>query len=1007
MSIALSIKSSALGDTLAAIPTLKKLSQAHGRALTVFSHHPYLFKDHPCVKNTFHINSSQEKYKTYVTPFSTKDQVNGKTVEFKHAQIDIRQFHALSLGFSLTPEEMEMDLYIEENWNVGFENYVVIHPTHTWPSRTWDIHKWQELVYKLNNNNIPVVAIGKDSSETGFFDINKPVMDLDIPYGANLLNHPESNIAKIRGLLKRAKCLVAMDSGILHVAGTTDVEIIQLGSSIHPYYRAPYRKGSQNYKYTYVGGTCNLFCTSNMKHHLKEWNDIQGVPPLIGCLENKSTFECHPTPKKILDTILAKKSTPPSKLLIITPHLSTGGSPQYILDYLKYHKNKYSEIKLIEFTEFSWEYTIQKNKLINLLGKENVYTLGTYGSPTFNQDKEKLLPILESYSPDIIWMNEVPEAYEYKLPPDSVMSVLYSPERKYKIIETTHNNSLNFKTKTFMPDEFMFCSPNHIKESEHLNIPKKVWQSPIENKPRPDRNSTLIELGLDPNKYHVLNVGLICPNKNQKYIFDIAEKTLDLPVQYHFIGNHCFFDQTGITDYQKSLNNCTLWGERKDVDKFMSCMDLYLFPSQKELNPLTIKEALSWGMEVIANQDKSYTHQYQDFSNFNLLQKVDVKQFIKNNSSKMTKLTPNDIIISFLKGAKVEIIGNINSKYKVKFFDHEKNELIWEDVINNNMWTETSIKYFIKWRIEIWQYDKKIKEYITDYSNKRIYIPLDSKSLGDTVAWFPYVEEFRVKHNCEVICSTFHNEWFKSQYPNIQFVSPGESVSNLHAIHGIGWYYNSEGNLDLSKNVKDIKDQPLQKTASDVLGLKYKEIRPKIKSLQPSPIKEKYVSISIQSTCQAKYWNHPTGWKQVVKYLQNKGYKVAVVDQHRTFGIPGYMNTSPECDYHFHNKSLDEVMSVIKGAEFHIGIGSGLSWLAWALNTPTVLISSFSKPYCEFQDCTRIYVDTPTTGYFNTHRLNPSDWNWYPFKKIKSIEDWYKVEVITPDLVIENLSRIL
>jgi len=1003
MSIALSIKSSALGDTLAAIPTLKKLSQAHECALTVFSYHPYLFKNHPCVKNTFHINSSQEGYKIYTTPFSTKDQVNGKTVEFKHAQIDIRQFHALSLGFSLTPEEMEMDLYIEENWDVDFKNYVVIHPTHTWPSRTWDVHKWQELIYKLNDNNIPVVAIGKDSSETGFFDINKPVMGLNIPYGINLLNHPESSIAKIRGLLKKAKCLVAMDSGILHVAGTTDVEIIQLGSSIHPYYRAPYRKGSQDYKYTHVGGTCNLFCTSNMKHHLKEWNDIQGVPPLIGCLENKPTFECHPTPKKVLNTILTKKSITSPKLLIITPHLSTGGSPQYILDYLKYHKNEYSEIKLVEFTEFSWEYTIQKNKLINFLGKENVYTLGKFSSETFDKDKEGIFPILKDYSPDIVWMNEVPEAYEYKLPPDNVMETLYSPDRKYKIIETTHFNALDFSSKTFIPDEFLFCSPNHIKESEHLDIPKKVWQSPIENKSRPDRNSALVELGLDPSKYHILNVGLICPNKNQKYIFDIAEKTLNLSIQYHFIGNHCFFDQTGITNYQKSLDNCTLWGEREDVDKFMSCMDLYLFPSQKELNPLTIKEALSWGMEVIANQDKSYTHQYKDFSNFNLLQKVDVEQFIKNNSNKMTELNSNDIIISFLKGAKVEITGNINSKYKVKFFNHEKNELIWEDVINNNMWTQTSIEYFIKWRIEIWQNDVLLKTHVFNCSNKKVYISFESKSIGDTIAWFPYVEKFRKKHKCKVVCSTFHNGWFQSHYPEIEFINPGENVRDIYARYNIGWFW------DEWKNPNNVLSIPLQQTSSDILGLEFEEIKPKLDLKTSTPhIKGKYVTLSIQSTAQSKYWNYKEGWQHVVDFLIKRGYKVVCVDQHSNFGVSGCMNSMPKKVIDKTGCDFNDASSLIKNAQFHVGISSGLSWLAWALNTHVVMISSFTKPFCEFtQNITRIYTDNEYSGYFNTHRIDPNNWHWNPFLNISTPEEWHDFESITPEQVINKIKQIL
>ena len=33
---------------------------------------------------------------------------------------------------------------------------------------------------------------------------------------------------------------------------------------------------------------------------------------------------------------------------------------------------------------------------------------------------------------------------------------------------------------------------------------------------------------------------------------------------------------------------------------------------------------------------------------------------------------------------------------------------------------------------------------------KRTYIHLDSKSLGDTLAWFPYVEQFRVENKCKV-----------------------------------------------------------------------------------------------------------------------------------------------------------------------------------------------------------------------------------------------------------------
>jgi hypothetical protein len=41
-----------------------------------------------------------------------------------------------------------------------------------------------------------------------------------------------------------------------------------------------------------------------MKHGVKEWGSIQGIAPLIGCLENKSTFECHPQVQQVYQKII-------------------------------------------------------------------------------------------------------------------------------------------------------------------------------------------------------------------------------------------------------------------------------------------------------------------------------------------------------------------------------------------------------------------------------------------------------------------------------------------------------------------------------------------------------------------------------------------------------------------------------------------------------------------------------------------------------------------------------
>ena len=71
------------------------------------------------------------------------------------------------------------------------------------------------------------------------------------------------------------------------------------------------------------------------------------------------------------------------KILIVNPHLSTGGCPEYLYQFILNNKNKYEAIKVIEFSNFSNDYVIQKNKIKNLIGEENVICLGDFWEDDF------------------------------------------------------------------------------------------------------------------------------------------------------------------------------------------------------------------------------------------------------------------------------------------------------------------------------------------------------------------------------------------------------------------------------------------------------------------------------------------------------------------------------------------------------------------------------------------------------------------------------------------------
>lgn len=297
-----------IGDLICSTPTIRKLHEYYGRRVTVISQHPELFKQNPDVEESYKRSSVDMSYfeSSHIIhdSFYNVGKKNERGIEYKHNMIDIRQFHAIHLGFMLGRDEMECfyrPAFPLNESMIPKDPYVVIHPVSTWPTRTWEAVKWMELTQRLNDSGIHVVSIGKDSSETGFFNVQKPVFNFDIPLGKNLMN--KTSISDCWWIISKSACFVTMDSGLLHLAGTTEAPIIQLGSNLRQEFRAPYRKGGQTWRYEYVRGGCGLECGSDAKHGIKEWGNIQGVAPLIRCLENKPTMECHPSVESVYNSI--------------------------------------------------------------------------------------------------------------------------------------------------------------------------------------------------------------------------------------------------------------------------------------------------------------------------------------------------------------------------------------------------------------------------------------------------------------------------------------------------------------------------------------------------------------------------------------------------------------------------------------------------------------------------------------------------------------------------------
>tara|TARA_R110000803_G_scaffold31076_3_gene69661 strand:+ start:1543 stop:4185 length:2643 start_codon:yes stop_codon:yes gene_type:complete len=304
------------------------------------------------------------------------------------------------------------------------------------------------------------------------------------------------------------------------------------------------------------------------------------------------------------------------KLLYIAPHLSTGGLPQYLVKKVELLKNEF-DIHLIEWVDCTGgAFVVQRDKLIDLIDPQNFHTL--------EEDKSSIFDIINNINPDIIHLEEIPE---YFMGSD-IAEKIYSPHRNYHIVETSHDSSFDTTQKRFFPDKFMFVSDWQIKQYKDLDIPKILVEYPIEYNNRPNREESLKLLGLNPDKKHILHVGLFTPRKNQKEFFKYAESLPEY--EFHCLGNQAENFKFYWEPLMKNKpSNLTWWGERSDVEKFYESMDLFLFTSRgtdndKETMPLVIREALSnkipqllHNLPVYLNYfDKFDSIQYLDNDNF-------------------------------------------------------------------------------------------------------------------------------------------------------------------------------------------------------------------------------------------------------------------------------------------------------------------------------------------------------------------------------------------------------
>jgi autotransporter strand-loop-strand O-heptosyltransferase len=115
----------------------------------------------------------------------------------------------------------------------------------------------------------------------------------------------------------------------------------------------------------------------------------------------------------------------------------------------------------------------------------------------------------------------------------------------------------------------------------------------------------------------------------------------------------------------------------------------------------------------------------------------------------------------------------------------------------------------------------------------------------------------------------------------------------------------------------------------------------------------------------------------------------------------------PEANRRQRDLLLGERARYLKHAAAFIGLSSGLSWLAWAADTPVVLISGFTHPTNEFYTPYRVINWHTCNSCWNdpNHKFDHHDFLWCP-RHAGTAQQFECSRLITAQHVIDTIKRI-
>jgi autotransporter strand-loop-strand O-heptosyltransferase len=414
-----------------------------------------------------------------------------------------------------------------------------------------------------------------------------------------------------------------------------------------------------------------------------------------------------------------------------------------------------------------------------------------------------------------------------------------------------------------------------------------------------------------------------------------------------------------------------------------------------------------------------------------------------------TQEAVENIRFDFNNGLRVSFPAG-EQRYRCVFFDADTDVLLYSMEVPAGSCITSVKKYFVRFCLEIYKDEEKIFTHLLDLKDKDVLLQFPVGAIGDTIAWFSFVPEFQRRHGCKLAVSMDSRiaDLFRAQYPEIRFITKEEAEKECpYGTYNLGLYFQG----DTDHQPCDFRQVGLHHTVAHILGLYgVPEQPPKVDLSAPRQIPEKYVCLAAQASSLCKCWNHPQGWREVVAFLKDQGYRVLCIDRFQEYGQDFVWNRIPygaagTAGFDTANARmsavadpaltvsaliladkvgktgaatggaedftgdipLQERINLIKDADLFLGLTSGLSWIAWCCSVPIIMIAGFTDPVNEFQ-CHRVENFKVCHGCWNDTRceFDHKDFLWCP-RKEQSRDKFECTKAITPKMVIDKIKEVL